>query len=219
MTEKDIDFEKMCSKMIEKQLKRRGIKNKKVLEAFRVVPRHEFVPADKKKFAYEDRPLPIGAGQTISQPYIVAQMIAALDPRAEDKILEVGTGSGYAAAILAQIVDRVYGLERISKLAKKGELNCHKLGYDNVEIKAGDGTTGWPEKSPFSGIIVSAAAPEIPEKLPEQLEEGGILVIPVGSKYSQRLLRIEKKNGNLNQQNLGGVRFVSLIGEDGWSSE
>lgn len=202
--------------MVQKQLKRRGIKDEKVLEAFREVPRHEFVPEDKRDRAYEDRPLPIGYGQTISQPYIVAEMIAALELESGDKVLEVGTGSGYAAAVLSRIVEHVYGLERIIELAEKGQKLCAGLGYDNVTIEPGDGTTGWPENAPFDGILVSAAAPEIPEPLVKQLKNGGRLVIPAGSKYSQKLLLIQKKDEDTVKKQLGRVRFVSLIGEKGW---
>ncbi len=210
------DFKKQRKKMVEKQLKRRGIADQAVLDAFLEVPRHSFVPDDMKKYAYQDRPLPIGEGQTISQPYIVALMLEALELKAEDSVLEIGTGCGYVCALLSRIVEQVYGIERLEKLAEKTRENCQELRFDNIEVKAGDGTKGWPEKAPFAGIIVSAAAPDIPDSLVEQLNEGGIMVIPTGEKHVQRLEKIENRDGELHRENLSMVRFVSLIGEEGW---
>ncbi|MFW6007072.1 MAG: protein-L-isoaspartate(D-aspartate) O-methyltransferase [Bacillota bacterium] len=205
-------------KMIEQQLKPRGIKDPEVLEAFLTVPRHEFVPENLKHNAYQDRPLPIQEGQTISQPFIVAQMIEALKPKPGKKMLEVGTGSGYATAVLSRIINRVYSIERYPELAEQAEKKFEKLGYDNIEVTVGDGTKGWEEKSPFAGIMVSAAAPDIPEPLIEQLEVGGYLVIPVGGKNLQDLYQVKKISDNdLNQKNLGSVRFVPLVGEEGWA--
>ncbi len=213
------DFKKKREQMVKRQLKNRGIKHKEVLEAFRSVPRHKFVNEDQRNKAYGDYPLPIGQGQTISQPYIVALMIEALEPEAGDIMLEIGTGSGYAAAVLSRTVERVYGLERVQELAVRGQKNCDELGYTNVFISVGDGTKGWPDKAPFDGILVSAAAPEVPDVLLEQLALGGSLVIPVGSRYSQELLKIKRSNQGFEREKLGGVRFVALVGEQGWSSE
>ncbi len=210
-------FYEQRQKMIETQLKSRGIENEKVLKAFLDVPRHKFVPDHLKEKAYEDRPLPIGEGQTISQPYIVAEMISALAPESKDKVLEVGCGSGYAAAILAQIVNKVYGLERIKAVAEQAKKNIAFLKYENIEIELGDGTKGWPEAAPYDGILVSAAAPDIPDSLLKQLKTGGYMCIPVGGKNSQKLLQIKKIDENeIEKKNLGRVRFVPLIGEKGW---
>ena len=216
MTEKRKKYARLRKKMVNKQLKRRGITEEEIREAFLTVPRQKFVPEDLKEKAYQDRPLPIGEEQTISQPYIVALMLQALEPEPEDVVLEIGTGSGYAAAVLSRIVDKVYGLERLPELALRGQLNCKQLGYDNVLIESGDGTIGLPEKAPFNGILVSAAAPDVPDSLLDQLAEEGTLVIPVGSRYTQKLLKIKKKDGTFTRENLGGVRFVSLVGEEGW---
>ncbi|MFW5992218.1 MAG: protein-L-isoaspartate(D-aspartate) O-methyltransferase, partial [Halanaerobiaceae bacterium] len=172
-----------------------------------------------KKYAYDDRPLPIEEGQTISQPYIVASMIQLLGPEAEDRVLEIGTGSGYAAAVLSRIVKRVYTIERHKLLASKAENIYKKLGYDNIEVKIGDGTEGWREKAPFSSILVSAAAPEIPDKLSEQLKTGGgKMIIPVGKKHGlQKLIRLTRKEKDeFEIENLEYVRFVPLIGKYGW---
>ncbi len=216
MKEESSKYKKKRKNMVEKQIIRRGIKNEKIIEAFLAVPRHIFVPEKLRERSYEDRPLPVGNGQTISQPYIVAEMIEELEPEENDIILEIGTGTGYAAAVLSRIVKKVYTVERIKKLADKAEKLYDRLKYNNIEVKVADGTKGWPEKAPFSGIMVSAAAPEIPESLIEQLEEGGIIVIPVGNKLFQRLIKAKYKDGKIKKSNLGGVRFVSLIGEEGW---
>jgi protein-L-isoaspartate(D-aspartate) O-methyltransferase len=205
--------------MIERQLKPRGIDNEQVLPAFYKVPREEFVPDKFKGRAYDDRPLPIGEGQTISQPYIVARMVEVIEPKPEDKVLEIGFGSGYAAAILAEIVDRVHGIERKEELAEAARNRLEKLGYENVEFRVGDGTKGWPEPESFNGIIVSAAAPEVPEPLVKQLAPGGRLVLPVGDKNVQTLYRIRKtEEGEVKKEKLSKVRFVPLIGEYGWEA-
>ncbi len=203
--------------MVDRQLKKRGIEDEKVLTAFMTVPRHKFVPADMQRMAYRDGPLPIGEGQTISQPYIVAEMIEALNLDKNDKVLEVGTGSGYATAILSRIVDKVYSIERYSLLAQKAEEIFQKLNYTNIEIKVGDGTTGWEEKAPFSGILVSASAPGVPQTLKEQVKQNGYLVIPVGDRSIQELWQIEKRgDDNYHKKSLGMVRFVPLVGREGW---
>jgi protein-L-isoaspartate(D-aspartate) O-methyltransferase len=205
-----------CQLMVEQQLMGRDIEDNRVLEAFLEVPRHEFVPEEQQDSAYEDRPLPIGKDQTISQPYIVAEMIQALKPEAGDRVLEVGTGSGYATAILSRIVAEVYSVERFEELARKAENRFQSLGYDNIEVHVGDGTKGWSEKSLYDGILVSAAAPGVPAPLEKQLASGGRIVVPVGEKGMQKLFRIENKEGKLEKSNLGMVRFVPLIGEEGW---
>lgn len=210
-------FRQAKERMVKEHLIARGIKNEQVLTAFKRVPREEFVPAKVKAEAYQDRPLPIGAGQTISQPYIVAEMVQALQPQPTDKILEIGTGSGYAAAILAEIVDTVHGVERKQSLADEAQTRLTKLNYDNVKLHTADGTTGWKDKDPYDGILVSAAAPEIPNSLVEQLVESGYLVIPVGTKSVQQLYQIQKlKTGELHKTKLGRVRFVPLLGIEGW---
>ncbi|MFO7819362.1 MAG: protein-L-isoaspartate(D-aspartate) O-methyltransferase [Halanaerobacter sp.] len=213
----DESLKQAKERMIKSHLIARGIKNERVLAAFRKVAREEFVPAKLTAQAYQDRPLPIGEGQTISQPYIVAEMVQALNPRPSDKVLEVGIGSGYAAAILAEIVTVVYGVERYQSLVEEAEQRLTNLGYDNLDLKEGDGTTGWEEYAPYDGILVSAAAPEIPKSLTEQLTEGGNLVIPVGTKAVQELYQIQKLDGGeLDRTELGRVRFVPLLGEEGW---
>ncbi|MFW6266498.1 MAG: protein-L-isoaspartate(D-aspartate) O-methyltransferase [Halanaerobiales bacterium] len=205
-------------RMIENQLISRGISDERVLEAFLEVPRHFFVPAAHRRQAYADRPLPIGKNQTISQPYIVAQMIEELRLDKEDVVLEVGVGSGYAAAILSQIVKKVYGIELYEELIEEAEKRFDDLEYNNIELKQGDGTLGWEEKSPFDGILVSAAAPHIPQSLWEQLRNEKYMVIPVGDKFVQKLMQAKKTaEGEVINRNLGMVRFVSLKGKEGWS--
>jgi protein-L-isoaspartate(D-aspartate) O-methyltransferase len=202
--------------MVENQIIRRGIKDKKVIDAFLKVPRDEFVPENLKEYAYEDSPLPIGEGQTISQPYIVALMTESLKLNGKEKILEIGTGSGYQSAILAEIGCKVYSVERIEALARRAEEILTKLGY-KVNIKIGDGTLGWEEFSPYDRIIVTAASPEIPEPLIEQLSENeGRLIIPVGDRYIQDLILLIKTKDKIEKFNLGGCQFVPLIGKKGW---
>lgn len=216
----ETDLEKERRQMVENQIISRGIGNEAVLEAFRTVPRHIFVPDRLKERAYEDNPLPIGEGQTISQPYIVALMIAALEPEESDNILEVGTGSGFAAAVLSRIVSRVYSIERYEVLADRAREVYAELGYDNIEVIAADGSSGWPEKAPFDGILVSAAAPRVTETLKKQLKPGGNLVIPVGDKTMQDLIQIKyDSSGKYREKSLGLVRFVPLIGKKGWKSD
>lgn len=203
--------------MVEKHLKKRGIAEQKVLSAMGEVPRHEFVPARLKDKAYSDRALPIDENQTISQPYIVAYMIQAIEPSDCQKVLEVGTGSGYAAAVIAEIVDEVYTIERYESLANKAEKRWANLDYSNIYCKVGDGTKGWPGPSPYDGIVVSAAAPEVPETLKEQLAIDGLLVIPVGNKKIQKITLVKRVSQNeFSTEELIGVRFVPLVGEEGW---
>jgi protein-L-isoaspartate(D-aspartate) O-methyltransferase len=195
------------------------IKDTRVLRAFSRVPRELFVPPDLQRHAYDDRPLTIGYGQTISQPYIVAVMTQALELEGHEKVLEIGTGSGYQSAILAEMAKIVYSTERITELAESARNLLGVLGYTNIEIKIAGEELGWVEKSPFDSIIVTAAAPFISDKLLDQIAVGGKLVIPVGSRWEQELLKITRgKHGN-NTENLGAVRFVPLIGKDAWDEQ
>lgn len=202
--------------MVKTQLLARGIRDPKVLAAMRKVPRHLFVEEALRSQAYGDFPLPIGEQQTISQPYIVAFMTEALELTGTEKVLEIGTGCGYQAAILAEIVPEVYSIERLPSLAAKARRTLEALRYFNVKIKVGDGTLGWPEEAPFQGIIVTAAAPGIPRPLLDQLAMGGRLVIPVGDRYSQTLDVVRKTPEGIKHDYRGGCRFVKLIGSYGW---
>ncbi len=203
-------------KMVKEQLIKRGITETRVIEAFRKVPRHLFIEDGLIYQAYNDYPLPIAEGQTISQPYIVAFMTQHLDTRPEDTILEIGTGSGYQSAILAELCAKVYSVERLGSIAAKTRKLLDALGYHNVMIIIGDGTKGHPEKAPYDGIIVTAAAPFVPEMLMEQLKDGGRLIIPVGEKHVQSLIKITRQGKDFRKESLGGCRFVQLIGEYGW---
>lgn len=195
-----------------KSLQLKGIKNRHVLKAIENTPRELFVPKDSIPFAYEDIPLSIDCGQTISQPYVVARMTALLIEKKPRKVLEVGTGSGYQAAILARLVPEVYSIERIKLLYEKAKQRLEALKLTNIELTYGDGYLGWPEKAPFDGIIVTAAAPAVPQALLEQLNDGGRLIIPVGESFSQRLHLIDKFKENYKTQYLDAVRFVPLLG-------
>ena len=199
-------------RMVETQLRARGIANAAVLQAMRRVPRHMFVPADLKPFAYDDRPLPIGRGQTISQPYIVAYMTEALQVRPEHTVLEVGTGSAYQAAVLAELARQVYTIEIIPDLAQQARRSLADLGYRNVEVRSGNGYFGWSEHAPFARIIVTAAPPEIPKALIDQLAVGGMMVLPVGS-ASQEIVIVSKGAGGVTQQKTIPVRFVPMVGK------
>jgi len=211
-----IKYERQREEMVRNQMETRGIKEPTVLSAFRKVPRHLFVSEALRDQAYGDYPLPIGEQQTISQPYIVAEMTQALILTGEDRVLELGTGSGYQAAILAQIVYRVYTVERRRTLYMQTRNLFDKLNYHNIVTKYADGTKGWQEESPFDAIVVTAGAPEMPEVLINQLAEGGRLVIPVGNQHTQELIKIYRDKGSIQQTNLGGCRFVKLVGEHGW---
>jgi len=213
---KEPDFNEMRKQMVEEQLIPRGISDKKVLEAFRKVPRHEFVPLELRERAYGDYPLPVGNSQTISQPYMVALMTECLALKGDERVLEIGTGSGYQAAVLAEIAKEVYSVERIPKLAEDAKTNLEKAGYANCRIKVDDGTLGWQEYAPYDGIIVTAGAPGVPENLVAQLKDGGRLVIPVGSRLSQVLTIVDKSGGIAAARQVLGCIFVPLIGEDGW---
>ncbi len=206
-------------RMVTQQLIPRGIYDEKVINAMKKAPRHLFVDEALYDQAYGDFPLPIGWGQTISQPYIVALMTQELELKGDEKVLEIGTGSGYQAAVLAEIVKKVYSVERISALIPRAKKILSEIGYNNVLIRVDDGTFGWEKESPFDAILVTAASPKIPEPLIKQLSDnGGRLLIPVGDKFSQNLIKIKKTDGKIKKENKGGVRFVKLIGEHGWKS-
>ncbi|MDT8273020.1 MAG: protein-L-isoaspartate(D-aspartate) O-methyltransferase [Desulfomonilia bacterium] len=204
-------------RMVEEQLQSRGIRDQQVLAAFREVPRHKFVEDYLKYKAYEDYPLSIGFGQTISQPYMVAIMTEALRVQPSHRILEIGTGSGYQAAILSRLCSLVYSIERVSALASRARKTLDELGYFNIHIRIGDGTLGLPNDAPYDGIIVTAGAPHVPEALIEQLNQDGSLVIPVGDQSLQDLKRITRTPEGVKEESLGGCRFVKLIGKNGWS--
>ncbi len=202
--------------MVRGQLESRGIKDPAVLAAFRKVPRHLFVSEALRDQAYGDYPLPIGQQQTISQPYIVAEMTQALELTPDDRVLEIGTGSGYQAAILAEIVYRVYTIERLRPLYLQARSLFDKLHYHNIVTRCADGTKGWQEQSPFDAIVITAGAPKIPEVLIHQLAVGGRLVVPVGNQHTQDLIKIYRDEKGTRQYSLGGCRFVKLVGEHGW---
>ena len=205
-------------RMVDRQIKNRGVRDEAVLSAMRQVPRERFVPAAVAAFAYEDGALPIGEEQTISQPYVVALMTEALGLRPDDRVLEIGTGSGYAAAVLATIAAEVYTIERLEGLAESAGRRLAELGYANVHVRHGDGSLGWPEHAPYDAIVVTAGGPDVPTALLDQLAVGGRLVMPVGSKFrGQRLVRIERTGADsYERENLEGVVFVPLIGAQGW---
>ena len=206
-----INFKQLRENMIKEQLQARDIRDPATLNAMRIVPRHEFVPTKMQAYAYADHPLSIGMGQTISQPYIVAYMTQVLELKDHHRVLEVGTGSGYQAAILGQIVDTVYTIEIVEALAFTAKNRLAELGYDNINVKSGDGYLGWPEKGPFDAIIVTAGAEEVPEPLLKQLKEGGRMIIPVGPHNGVRqLLLITNKSGKFKTREVMAVRFVPL---------
>ena len=213
-----VKYKRLREEMVQNQIEARGIHDPRVLAAFRKVPRHLFVSEALMDQAYGDFPLPIGEQQTISQPFIVAEMTQALELGKDDRVLEIGTGSGYQAAILAEIVFRVYTIERIYPLYVKTRKLFDKLQYHNIVTRYSDGTTGWSDESPFDAIIVTAGAPEIPEALIKHLAAGGRMVIPVGNQFSQDLIKVNKNNGGIQTTSLGGCRFVKLLGEHGWST-
>ncbi len=204
------------AEMIEKQLRRRGITDGAVLAAMLTVPRHEFVPEELRSRAYEDAPLPIGGGQTISQPYIVAAMTSALRLQPGDRVLEIGTGCGFQAAVLSHLAKEVFTIELRPELASAASEKLARHGYHNVHVHCGDGTLGLPEFAPFDGILVAAAAPEVPEPLLAQLAEAGRLIIPVGDTDNQELRLVEKHAGVFSTKMLEGCRFVPLVGHHGW---
>jgi len=210
------DFEELRNRMVDEQLIPRGIKDQRVLSAMRRVPRHIFVGEAAQDHAYGDHAISIGEGQTISQPYMVGAMTEALDLHGDERVLEVGTGSGYQTAVLAELVRHVYSIERIAVLAVRAKRLLEGLGYQNISIKVFNGTLGWKEESPFDRIIVTAGAPEIPAVLVKQLAGGGRFIIPVGDRYSQMLTRVEKISGEVITTRLFPCIFVPLIGEHGW---
>ena len=206
------DFKAMREKMVETQIKARGVKDPRVLSALLKVERHRFVPEEYLNSSYSDQPLPIGEDQTISQPYIVALMTELLELKGEEKVLEIGTGSGYQAAILAELAKEVYSIEIIESLASKAKNLLLELGYQNIKVKAGDGYLGWPDVAPFDAIIVTAAPDHIPKPLIEQLKEGGRMVVPVGT-YTQELKKIIKRSGKIETTDVIPVVFVPMTGE------
>jgi protein-L-isoaspartate(D-aspartate) O-methyltransferase len=212
------DLSDKRKEMVARQLIDRDIKDPAVLQAMSEVPREAFVPRHLRHMAYADSPLPIGEEQTISQPYIVALMTEAMEVSEDDRVLEIGTGSGYAAAVLSRIAAEVYTVERHGSLARSARQRFEELGYDNVHVRHGDGTMGWAEHAPYDAIVVTAGGPQVPEPLLEQLATGGCLVIPVGpSQYSQELVRIRRTSeADYHRENLGAVRFVPLVGSEGW---
>lgn len=209
-------FTKARKAMVRQQIAARGVEDPRVLEAMRKVPRHLFVPAHLADRAYDDSPLPIGEGQTISQPYMVAWMTELLELKEDSRVLEVGTGSGYQAAVLCELAREVYTVEKIPELAREAERRLLSLGYRNFHLRVGDGTLGWPEEAPFDGIIVTAGAPSVPQPLAEQLADRGRLVIPVGPSGMQMLTVIRREGGGFTRSEKGSCVFVPLVGEHGW---
>lgn len=210
------DYAEARKRMVERQLAARGISDLRVLSVMNEVPRHLFVPEDLKSEAYDDNPLPIGFGQTISQPYMVGLMTELLALEGAERVLEIGTGCGYQAAVLSQLCDWVYTVELIPSLSEVARKTVALCGYENVSFKVGDGTLGWPNEAPFDGIVVTAGAPDIPQTLVDQLTMGGRLVIPVGDRFSQTLKRIVRTRTGLQIESHTGCRFVDLVGEHGW---
>ena len=213
------NFEKARARMVEEQLLPRSIHDQKTLEAMRKVPRHLFVEDAMKNQAYGDSPLPIGKGQTISQPYIVALMTQALGLKGHEHVLEIGTGSGYQAAILSQICEKVYTVERIDTLLVQARKVFDSLHYLNILTKLDDGTNGWPEYGPYDAIVVTAGGPKVPLPLLEQLADPGILIIPVGDRGVQNLQFVTKKDGEITEKTIELVRFVNLVGDHGWKND
>ena len=214
--ENEIEFANLRERMVATQIASRGIKNKRILETMAKVPRHRFVLSKYLDSAYEDHPLPIGEGQTISQPYMVALMTECLGLKGDEKVLEVGTGSGYQAAILAELSKEVYTIERFESLAERAKKVLSDLEYKNVKVIIGDGSRGLEKEAPFNRIVVTAGAPVLPKSLADQLAGGGKMVIPVGGSFSQALLLVEKEKGKVKTTSVCGCVFVPLIGEYGW---
>lgn len=211
-----VNFKKARERMVEVQVMARGVHDERVLEAMRKVPRHLFVDEALRDQAYSDHPLPIAENQTISQPYIVGLMTESLELEGAEKVLEIGTGSGYQTAVLAELADRVFSIERHPDLGYRANSILRKLGYENVIIRVGDGSLGWPDDSPFDGIIVTAGTPKIPQPLIDQLGTGGRLIVPVGDRTAQELILVRRTPEGIKKTNLGGVRFVNLVGKWGW---
>ena len=216
-----LDFASLRARMVARQIAGRGIRDQRLLQAMRTVPREAFVPEQQREFAYEDSPLPIEAGQTISQPYMVALMIEAAQIEPGDRALEIGAGSGYAAAVMAEIAERVFAIERHEELARLADDRMRRLGYDNVVIRQADGTHGWPEEAPFDAILVAASGSHVPVGLKRQLTIGGRLVMPIGEPQSvQSLFKITRTGEDaFDSLDLGAVRFVPLVGDHGWDEQ
>lgn len=214
-----MEYKELRELMVKTQLIPRGISDKRVLAAMERVPRHVFVDSSTVSNAYADMALPIGEGQTISQPYMVAVMTELLELSGTEKVLEIGTGSGYQAAVLAELSQEVFSIERIAALAERAKKKFQDLSYANIQIRVGDGTIGWPEEAPFDRIIITAGAPEVPKPLLEQLAEGGILVIPVGDRYSQQLLKSRKTGDRLTKEYHTPCVFVPLVGQYAWNKD
>lgn len=212
------DYRIARRRMVDGQLKKRGISDPRVLEAMTRVPRHFFVDEAQALQAYTDSPLPIGYGQTISQPYIVAAMVEALELTPNDRVLEIGSGSGYQTAILAELAGEVFAVERLEQLFHKGRANLARLDYHNIRLKLDDGTLGWPEEAPFDAVIVAAGGPRVPQPLVDQLAPGGRLIVPVGSSAAHQKLTLVAKDhsGEVSRSALGDCRFVALVGSHGW---
>jgi len=204
--------------MVEYQIRRRGVSNQRLLAAMEKVPRHRFVPDSESHSAYEDMPIPIGSGQTISQPYMVALMTDLLQLTGEERVLEIGTGSGYQAALLAELAKEVFSVERFESLAGRARSVLAGLGYENVTIVVGDGTLGYPNRAPYDRVIVTAAAPRIAQPWLDQLKDGGRLVLPLGQRWSQTLTVVIKEGSRIRTESHGGCVFVLLVGEHGWES-
>lgn len=211
-----VNYEGARHKMLESQIRARNVRDPRVLEAIRRVPRHLFVEEALRDRAYLDKALPIGEKQTISQPYMVAAMSEALELRGRERVLEIGTGSGYQTAVLAELAESVFSIERIAAFVPVARRRLESLGYYNVLIKVGDGTIGWSEHAPYDAILVTAAAPHVPRPLLEQLQVGGRLVAPIGGEETQSLLRIRRDEDGFHEEDLGECRFVKLIGRHGW---
>ena len=219
MTNDSRKYQRLRESMVKNQIEARGITDPNVLDAMRKVPRHLFVSDALMDQAYADHPLPIGEQQTISQPYIVAHMTQALALGPDDRVLEIGTGSGYQAAILAQIVFRVYTIETIRSLHMRARKLFDQLNYSNIVTRYGDGTNGWKDESPFDAIMVTAGAPDIPAPLVSQLDVGGRMVLPVGGRLTQEMVKLYRDGDGIHQTTLGGCRFVKLVGDYGWDKE
>jgi protein-L-isoaspartate(D-aspartate) O-methyltransferase len=216
MKDPEANFLRQREAMVRTQLRGRGISDPRVLEVMGELEREKFIPPDFQHDAYADCPVPIGSGQTISQPYVVALMTQELDVQAHHRVLDVGAGSGYQAAILAKLARQVYAIERIEELTRRARAVLDQLGIANVTLTTGDGTLGWPEQAPFDRILCGAAGPDVPAPWIEQLAEGGRIVMPVGPRDVQMLIALQKRSGRTTRREICGVRFVSLIGRDGW---
>lgn len=214
-----MDYSELRDLMVKTQLASRGIKDSRVLNAMRNVPRHLFVDAQTEHRAYDDMALPIGEGQTISQPYMVGVMTELLEMKGDEKVLEIGTGSGYQTAVLAELSKEVYTIERVESLSAQAKETLSALGYSSIHFKVGDGTLGWPEEAPFQRIIITAGAPKIPPPLIEQLDRNGIIIIPVGDPLSQRLLKVQKHHDMLSEEYHTYCVFVPLLGRYGWTDK